>query len=342
MKHEWRRRRGDAVFEEVVETEIGPVRRKRAPADQPRSQPTRLRCHAAAAHGILPVTATVTSSGSMGCREKKLTYCHGASLTTWRLLFVRVHKDTLKFNDRRTRHITGRCWQRIHRFVAKMLGQVAGLDFSTLAHMGPVMNGGNRSLAHRRISPSHCRLFARQAAETGCEPPYPTDTPQDEHRNTRHYQVAGAQASLRSAARPYAARSCTGNVQAPGRLFGAPPRELPEYHYVLIATARRSTHQLVDKTATRLKLIAQTGRVKRHRGLQTRHCRGRGVSSPVAPAELTWALIMAAMRRLPHTSPTSSTAHGNSPVCGPHPCPPISGWAAYCVARPWASGVMGA
>ena len=37
-----------------------------------------------------------------------------------------------------------------------------------------------------------------------------------------------------------------------------------------------------------------------------------GVGSPVAPAELTWALIMAAMRRLPQYISTSSTAPGSS------------------------------
>ncbi len=59
---------------------------------------------------------------------------------------------------------------------------------------------------------------------------------------------------------------------------------------------------LIDKLP-RLKLIAQTGRVGAHIDLAACTERGvavaEGVSSPVAPAELTWALIMAAMRRLP-------------------------------------------
>ena len=59
---------------------------------------------------------------------------------------------------------------------------------------------------------------------------------------------------------------------------------------------------LIDKLP-RLKLIAQTGRVGAHIDLGACTERGvavaEGVSSPVAPAELTWALIMAAMRRLP-------------------------------------------
>jgi hypothetical protein len=50
-------------------------------------------------------------------------------------------------------------------------------------------------------------------------------------------------------------------------------------------------------------MISQTGRVGAHIDLAACTERGiavaEGVGSPVAPAELTWALIMAAMRRLP-------------------------------------------
>lgn len=59
---------------------------------------------------------------------------------------------------------------------------------------------------------------------------------------------------------------------------------------------------LIEKLP-RLKLIAQTGRTGPHIDLAACTEQGvavaEGVSSPVAPAELTWALIMAAMRRLP-------------------------------------------
>ena len=53
----------------------------------------------------------------------------------------------------------------------------------------------------------------------------------------------------------------------------------------------------------RLKLIAQTGRGTTH--IDTTACERRGVAvavgtgSPIAPAELTWALVMAAMRFIP-------------------------------------------
>jgi D-3-phosphoglycerate dehydrogenase len=52
-----------------------------------------------------------------------------------------------------------------------------------------------------------------------------------------------------------------------------------------------------------LKLISQTGRVGRHVDVETAAARGiaiaEGVGDATAPAELTWALIMAASRRLP-------------------------------------------
>lgn len=72
---------------------------------------------------------------------------------------------------------------------------------------------------------------------------------------------------------------------------------------VLIRERTHITRALVEKLP-RLKLIAQTGRVGGH--IDIHACTERGIAvaegtgSPVAPAELTWALIMAAMRRLPH------------------------------------------
>lgn len=73
----------------------------------------------------------------------------------------------------------------------------------------------------------------------------------------------------------------------------------------VIVTIRERTafnRQLLEKLP-RLKLIAQTGRVGGHIDVEACTRLGiavaEGVGSPVAPAELTWALIMAAMRRLP-------------------------------------------
>jgi D-3-phosphoglycerate dehydrogenase / 2-oxoglutarate reductase len=71
---------------------------------------------------------------------------------------------------------------------------------------------------------------------------------------------------------------------------------------VLVRERTHITRQLIDKLP-RLKLIAQTGRVGAHIDVAACTERGiavaEGVGSPVAPAELTWALIMAAQRRLP-------------------------------------------
>ncbi len=71
---------------------------------------------------------------------------------------------------------------------------------------------------------------------------------------------------------------------------------------VLIRERTHFPRQLLEKLP-KLKLIVQTGRVGPHIDVDT--CTRLGIAvaegsgSPVAPAELTWALIMAAMRRLP-------------------------------------------
>ncbi|WOB10483.1 D-2-hydroxyacid dehydrogenase family protein [Piscinibacter gummiphilus] len=71
---------------------------------------------------------------------------------------------------------------------------------------------------------------------------------------------------------------------------------------VLIRERTHFPRQLLEKLP-KLKLIAQTGRVGPHIDVETCTRLGiavaEGTGSPFAPAELTWALIMAAMRRLP-------------------------------------------
>jgi D-3-phosphoglycerate dehydrogenase / 2-oxoglutarate reductase len=73
----------------------------------------------------------------------------------------------------------------------------------------------------------------------------------------------------------------------------------------VLVLIRERTHfpkALLEKLP-RLKLISQTGRVGSHIDVEAATRLGiavaEGVGSPVAPAELTWALIMASMRRLP-------------------------------------------
>ncbi|HEX7638214.1 MAG TPA: D-2-hydroxyacid dehydrogenase family protein [Burkholderiaceae bacterium] len=71
---------------------------------------------------------------------------------------------------------------------------------------------------------------------------------------------------------------------------------------VLIRERTRFPRQLLEKLP-RLRLISQTGRVGDH--IDIAACTQQGIAvaegggSPHAPAELTWALIMASMRRLP-------------------------------------------
>ncbi|KDP86803.1 D-2-hydroxyacid dehydrogenase family protein [Cupriavidus basilensis] len=80
---------------------------------------------------------------------------------------------------------------------------------------------------------------------------------------------------------------------------------------VLIRERSRITRQLLEKLP-KLKIISQTGRIGSHVDVEA--CTERGVAvlegagSPVAPAELTWALIMAAQRRIPQY--VASLKHG--------------------------------
>jgi D-3-phosphoglycerate dehydrogenase / 2-oxoglutarate reductase len=80
---------------------------------------------------------------------------------------------------------------------------------------------------------------------------------------------------------------------------------------VLIRERSHLTRQVIEKLP-RLKMISQTGRVGSHIDVAACSERGiavaEGVGSPTAPAELTWALIMAAQRRLPQY--ISNLKHG--------------------------------
>ncbi|MFN7725057.1 MAG: D-2-hydroxyacid dehydrogenase family protein [Rubrivivax sp.] len=71
---------------------------------------------------------------------------------------------------------------------------------------------------------------------------------------------------------------------------------------VLIRERTHFPRALLEKLP-KLKLISQTGKVGSHIDLEACTRLGiavaEGVGSPVAPAELTWSLIMASMRRLP-------------------------------------------
>ena len=98
---------------------------------------------------------------------------------------------------------------------------------------------------------------------------------------------------------PYSAKVFTNTVKGIGQLS---VRLRDADVLVLIRERTQFPRALLEKLP-RLKLISQTGRVGSHIDVEAATRLGiavaEGVGSPVAPAELTWALIMASMRRLP-------------------------------------------
>lgn len=98
---------------------------------------------------------------------------------------------------------------------------------------------------------------------------------------------------------PYNAKVYTNTVKGTGQL-GVRLRDADVL--VLIRERTHFPRALLEKLP-RLKLISQTGRIGSHIDVEAATRLGiavaEGTGSPVAPAELTWALIMAAMRRLP-------------------------------------------
>ena len=107
---------------------------------------------------------------------------------------------------------------------------------------------------------------------------------------------------------PYPTKVFTNTVKGVGQLS---VRLRDANILVLIRERSQVTRQLIEKLPN-LKLIAQTGRVGTH--LDVAACTERGIAvaegagSPVSTAELTWALIMASMRRIPQYA--ASLKHG--------------------------------
>ncbi|MFZ4479446.1 MAG: D-2-hydroxyacid dehydrogenase family protein [Rhodoferax sp.] len=113
------------------------------------------------------------------------------------------------------------------------------------------------------------------------------------------YQDAIRKLECAAKLEPYQAKVYTNTVKGLGQLSF----RLKDADVIVLNRERTHlTRQLIEKLP-RLKLIVQTGRVGSH--IDVNACTERGIAvaegtgSPVAPAELTWALIMAAMRRLP-------------------------------------------
>lgn len=106
----------------------------------------------------------------------------------------------------------------------------------------------------------------------------------------------------------YPAKVYTNTVKGIGQLSV----RLKDADVIVLIRERTSLNRALIEKLPRLKMIAQTGRVGSHIDLAACTERGvavaEGVGSPIAPAELTWALVMAATRRLPHY--ISSLKHG--------------------------------
>ncbi len=113
------------------------------------------------------------------------------------------------------------------------------------------------------------------------------------------YQDAVRKLACASKLENYQAKVYTNTVKGLGQLS---VRLKDADVIVLIRSRTHINRQLIDKLP-KLKMIAQTGPIGSHIDVQACTDRGiavtEGVGAPTAPAELTWALILAAMRRLP-------------------------------------------
>ena len=98
----------------------------------------------------------------------------------------------------------------------------------------------------------------------------------------------------------YPAKVYTNTVKGIGQLSV----RLKDADVIVLIRERTQLNRQVIEKLPKLKLIVQTGRVGSHIDIAACTERGiavaEGLGSPVAPAELTWALVMAAMRRIPH------------------------------------------
>ncbi|MCW2313520.1 D-2-hydroxyacid dehydrogenase family protein [Rhodoferax antarcticus] len=113
------------------------------------------------------------------------------------------------------------------------------------------------------------------------------------------YQDAVRKLACASKLEAFQAKVYTNTVKGLGQLS----LRLKDADVIVLNRERTHLPRAVIDKLPRLKLISQTGRVGPH--LDVNACTERGIAvaegtgSPVAPAELTWALVMAAMRRLP-------------------------------------------
>ncbi len=114
------------------------------------------------------------------------------------------------------------------------------------------------------------------------------------------YQDAVRKLQCASKLDAFPAKVYTNTVKGTGQLT----IRLKDADVIVLIRERTPISRVLVEKLPKLKLIAQTGRVGSHIDVAACTERGiavaEGVGSPVAPAELAWALIMTAMRRLPH------------------------------------------
>lgn len=113
------------------------------------------------------------------------------------------------------------------------------------------------------------------------------------------YQDAVRKLPCASKLESFNAKVYTNTVKGLGQLA----IRLKDADIIVLIRERTCLNRGLIEKLPRLKLIAQTGRVGSHIDINACTERGiavaEGVGSPIAPAELTWALVMAASRRLP-------------------------------------------
>jgi D-3-phosphoglycerate dehydrogenase len=113
------------------------------------------------------------------------------------------------------------------------------------------------------------------------------------------YQDAVRKLTCATRLEPYQAKVYTNTVKGLGQLSV----RLKDAEVIVLNRERTHLSRALIEKLPKLKLVVQTGRVGAH--VDVNACTERGIAvaegtgSPVAPAELTWALIMAAARRLP-------------------------------------------
>lgn len=113
------------------------------------------------------------------------------------------------------------------------------------------------------------------------------------------YQDAVRKLACASKLDAYPAKVYTNTVKGIGQLSV----RLKDAEVIVLIRERTHLSRQVIEKLPKLRMVAQTGRVGPH--IDIAACTERGVlvaegaGSPTAPAELTWALIMAAMRRIP-------------------------------------------